>query len=34
VGPIIREVVPSWAWGGTPNKVDQRKPRQPDEFKR
>jgi hypothetical protein len=23
VGPIIRKVIPSWAWGGTPNKADR-----------
>jgi hypothetical protein len=22
VGPIIREVIPSWAWGGTSSEVD------------
>jgi hypothetical protein len=34
VGPIIRKVIPSWAWGGTSNKPDRRKPRRPEEFKR
>jgi hypothetical protein len=34
VGPIIRKVIPSWAWGETANKPDRRKPRQPEEFKR
>jgi hypothetical protein len=33
VGPIIRKVIPSWAWGGTSNKLDRRKPRRPEEFK-
>jgi hypothetical protein len=23
VGPIIRKVIPSWAWGGPPNKADR-----------
>jgi hypothetical protein len=32
VGPIIRKVVPSWAWGGTSNEADRRKPRRLDEF--
>jgi hypothetical protein len=34
VGPIIRNVIPLWAWGRMPNKPDRRKPRRPDEFKR
>jgi hypothetical protein len=34
VGPIIRKVIPLWAWGGTSNKPDRRKPRRPDEFER
>jgi hypothetical protein len=34
VGPIIRKVIPSWAWGGTANKPDRRKPRRSEEFKR
>jgi hypothetical protein len=25
VGPIIREVIPSWAWGRTPSEVDRHK---------
>jgi hypothetical protein len=25
VGPIIRKVIPSWPWGGAPNKADRRK---------
>jgi hypothetical protein len=34
VGPIIRKVIPSWAWGGTANKPYRRKPRRSEEFKR
>jgi hypothetical protein len=34
VGPIIRKVIPSWAWGGTSNEPDRRKPRRSKEFKR
>jgi hypothetical protein len=33
VGPIIRKVIPSWAWGGTSNKLDRCKPRRPKDFK-
>jgi hypothetical protein len=25
MGPIIREVIPSWAWGRTPSEVDRHK---------
>jgi hypothetical protein len=25
VGPIIREVIHSWAWGGAPSEVDRHK---------
>jgi hypothetical protein len=34
VGPIIRKVIPLWAWGGTSNKPERCKPRRPAEFKR
>jgi hypothetical protein len=33
VGPTIRKVIPSWAWGGTSNKPDRCKPRRTEEFK-
>jgi hypothetical protein len=29
---MIHLVIPSWAWGGTSNEADRRKPRRPDEF--
>jgi hypothetical protein len=37
VGPIIREVIPSWAWEERPirridTRLDQRRPRRPDGF--
>jgi hypothetical protein len=25
VGPIIHKVIPSWAWGGMPNRMDRHK---------